>query len=143
MMDQSLTLGWTQAQSTARRSGYRRAMRLALLLEAAAALAAIVVPLWLAALVTPGDSVPPEGASDWIRAFGVALLMFVAVQFTAAREPLRKRWLNSVAILSRGLLALALAILGVLWLAIAEALIFVLLAILFYRLAIAELMTRP
>lgn len=142
-MDQTLTLGWTQAQSAARRAGYRRAMRLALLVEAAVALAALAAPLWLAGLVTPGDSVPPEPAADWIRAFGVALLMFVAVQLTAARNPLRKRWLNSVAILSRGLLALALAILGVLWLAIAEALLFLLLAILFYRFAISELMTRP
>jgi hypothetical protein len=141
-MDQTLSLGWTQDRAASARSAYRRFFKLALLIECGLALAALIAPEWFSSLMGGGED-RVAGDSDWLRAWALVLLFLAFIQLPAPRDPARKRWLNIAAIFARLFQAIAYAILGLLWLGLLEAALFIILALLFHRYAIAELMTRP
>jgi hypothetical protein len=142
-MDDTLSIGWTQAQARSRRASYRGALRIALVIETAAGLAALAFPAWLISLLPGGDALVYQN-SDWVRAWGLMLLLFVLVQLPGLADPVRNRGANVIGIAGRLLQSAAYILVGgLLWIGIVEGLFFLLLAFLYYRLAIAELSTRP
>jgi hypothetical protein len=139
-MDDTLSIGWTQDWARSRRSAYRGLLKLALLIEAAVGAVALVWPYWLASLLTGGSMVAP----DWMRAWGVLVLLFCLVQLPGLGDPQRNRGPNVIGIVGRFAQALTyLLVGGPFWFGVVEGVFFLLLAILYYRLCIAELMTRP
>lgn len=145
-MDLTLSLGWMQAEARSRQTSYRRILRLALVVEAAVGLAALVAPAWFSSLLgmPPVAEIPPT--TGWARAWGGLLLLAAALQVPALLDPVRRRWGNAIGIVGRLLLALFLYLPlggGFLWLALAEGGLGLALAVLYFGLFRAELMSRP
>jgi hypothetical protein len=139
-MDQTLALGWMQAQARSRATAYRRVLGLNLVLYAALAIFAISAPAALAQLIGL-----PQAPVGWVRGWGGLLLALCALYLPGFRRPLGFRYANVIGIPIRLLLAILYLCLGsgFLWLAIFEAVFGIALAILYFNLAKAELMSRP
>lgn len=140
-MTDALTIGWTRAQADRRRTTYRRLLALNLILMTVLALAALIVPAWLARVADlPGP--PPPGA---MRLWGVMLLIMVLLYVPGWVQPAYARWPNVVGILARFALAIAYVFLGqgFRWLALYEVLFALVLAVTYGRLLRDELMAEP
>lgn len=140
-MTDALTIGWTRAQTARRRTTYRRLLALNLILMTALALAALIVPAWLARVADlPGP--PPPGS---MRLWGVMLLTMVLLYVPGWVQPVYVRWPNVVGILARFALAIAYVFLGqgFRWLALYEVLFALVLAVTYGRLLRDELMAEP
>ncbi|MCL4801736.1 MAG: hypothetical protein KJ025_19245 [Burkholderiales bacterium] len=145
-MTQTLSLGWTQAEARSRRSSYRRLLAVNLVLTALVALLAIVSPATLAHLL----GLPAATPSAWPRAWGGMVLLAVLLYLPGWFEPVRARWANVVGIAGRGgmallylLVALCGDVRGFLWLALYDGGFAAALAVGYFRLFRAELMSRP
>lgn len=140
-MDQTLSLGWTESEARSRRSSYRRILGLNLALQAVLALFALVAPGTLSHIL----DLPDPDPSGWLRAWGGLLLLVTALYVPGLLEPVQWRWGNVVGIAGRLPMAFLYLLLGdgFLWLALFEAAFGLLLAILYFRLFTAELMSRP
>lgn len=145
-MTQTLSLGWTQAEARSRRSSYRRLLAVNLVLTALVALLAIVSPATLAHLL----GLPVAFPSAWPRAWGGMVLLAVLLYLPGWFEPVRARWANVVGIAGRGgmallylLVALCGDVRGFLWLALYDGAFAAALAVSYFRLFRAELMSRP
>jgi len=140
-VDQTLTLGWTRQEAAARRRVYQRALWLALGLEILLGLYALLAPASLSALL----GLPSPRPEGWVRIWGALLLFAAALHVPGVLDPVRRRWASLVGISGRFALAVLYAILsgGFLWLALIEAGLGFLLAILYFSLFKAELMSRP
>lgn len=147
-MTQTLSLGWTQAEARTRRASYRRLLAVSLILQGLIGLYAILAPAGLAHLL----GLPPAFPSGWTRAWGAMLLLVTLLSLPGQIEPLRVRWPNIVGILGRAgtaglFLALGLcggaAVRGFLWLALLDGAFALALAVSYFRLFRAEIMSRP
>lgn len=145
-MTQTLSLGWTQAEARSRRASYRRLLAVNLVLTALVALLAIVSPATLAHLL----GLPAAFPSAWPRAWGGMVLLAVLLYLPGWFEPVRARWANVVGIAGRGgmallylLVALCGDVRGFLWLALYDGAFAAALAVSYFRLFRAELMSRP
>jgi len=140
-VDQTLSLGWSQGEANSRRTSYQRALRLALFLDAALALYALLAPTSFSALLR----LPAPQTSGWVSAWGGLLLITAALHIPGLLDPVRRRWANLVGIAGRFLLTLLYLLLGggFLWLALLQAGLGLTLAILYFGLFRAELMSRP
>ncbi len=147
-MDPSLTLGWTQARARSRETTYRRVLGLNLVLHVLIGLAAIFAPLTVAGFV----GLAPETAVAWLRAWGGMVLLVTLLYLPGLWNPVRVRWPNVIGILGRFGMALLFllvaltggaALRGLLWFALFDFVFAVALAMLYYRLFEAELMSRP
>jgi hypothetical protein len=145
VVDQTLSLGWTQSDSAACRAAFCRVLGINLILHVVIGLAALLAPSWLSALVGLGETLQP----GWVRAWGGMLLLVAALYVPSYREPLRARWPNLVGIAGRLGFALLYAVLalggspGFLWLAVLDLGFGLALATLYFSLGQAELMSRP
>lgn len=145
MVDQTLSLGWTQGESAARGAAFRRVLGINLVLHVVIGLAAVLAPRWLSALVGLGETLQP----GWVSAWGGMVLLVTALYLPGYREPLRARWSNLVGIAGRVGFALLYVVLalggspGFLWLAAFDLGFGAALAMLYFSLARAELMSRP
>jgi hypothetical protein len=145
MVNQSLSLGWTQSDTAARRANFRRVLGINLILHVVIGLAAVLAPRWLSGLVGLSETLQP----GWVSAWGGMVLLVTALYLPGYREPLRARWPNLVGIAGRlgfALLYVALALggsPGFLWLAVFDLSFGLALATLYFALARAELMSRP
>ena len=140
-MDQPLSLKWSRAQSLSRRSTYRKLLGARLALDLIIALAAMAVPGALARLLgLDGEDVPVM-----IRLWGGMLLLAASLHVPGLLEPVRWRWTNAVGMVARSLLALLYLLSGGLfvWLGVIEIVFVFLLAITYFALFKAELMSRP
>jgi hypothetical protein len=137
----ALKIGWTRAQSGRQRVRYRWLLGCLLLVEFAVGVALLIVPAWIAGFA--GEVAP--GMSIWVRITGVMMLTTTVFQLSGWFNPLYQRWPNILGILWRiGLAALCACLGGRFWiLALAEVGAAVLLALLYWRLMRAELMSRP
>lgn len=144
-MDQTLSLGWTQSDSAARRAAFRRVLGINLILHVVIGVAAVLAPRWLSGLVGLSETLQP----GWVSAWGGMVLLVTALYLPGYREPLRARWPNVVGIAGRLGFALLYVVLalggspGFLWLAVFDLGFGLALATLYFALARAELMSRP
>lgn len=145
-MDQTLSLGWMQAEARTRRSAYCRLLRIALVVEVLLGLAALLAPGWFSSLLGMPPVAQLAPATGWTRAWGGLLVMTAVFQIPGLLDPLRHRWGNLVGIATRLLLAVLLYLPlghGFLWLALLEGGLGLALAVLGFALFRAELMSRP
>ena len=63
MTDDTLTIGWTQAQAATRRSAYRRLLGFALILQTVLGLIALIGPVWLAR----SADLPGPAPAGWVQ----------------------------------------------------------------------------
>ena len=145
-MDQILSLGWTQADAHARRASYRRLLAVNLVVTALIGLLAIILPASLAHLL----GLPVAFPSGWPRAWGGMVLLAALLYLAGWFDPVRARWANVIGIAGRAgmaLLYLLIAICGdvrgFLWLALNDGGFAAALAVSYFRLFRAVLMSRP
>ncbi|WP_439576731.1 hypothetical protein [Elioraea sp.] len=145
-MDQTLSLGWTQAEARSRRTAYQRVLASNLVLQAAIALFAILFPATLSHLV----GLPAAYPSSWMRAWGAMLLLATLLYLPGYFDPVRVRWPNVIGIVGRAgmallflLIALCAGLRGFLWLALLDGAFAAALVLTYFRLFRAELMSRP
>lgn len=140
-MDQTLSLGWMQAQARSRRVTYQRALALNLILHVVVALFAIISPATLSDLIGLPDPIP----SGWLRAWAGMLLLVSTLYIPGLVDPVRWRWGNIIGIVGRVLTAVLYLFLGgpFLVFALFDAAFALLLGVLYLNLFEAELMSRP
>ncbi|MCG5511703.1 hypothetical protein [Ectothiorhodospira shaposhnikovii] len=147
-MDHTLNLGWTRGQARTLEKRYRQVLGINLLLLVLVGLWAILSPTTLARAA----GLPLEETMHMFRAWGGMLLLAVMLYLPGWLSPLKTRWPNMVGILGRfgmGTLFLLMALFGgaalrgLLWFALFDLIFAAALAILYFRLAEAELMSRP
>lgn len=145
-MDQTLSLGWTQAEARSRKAAYKRVLAANLVLHVAIALFAILFPAALSHLV----GLPASYPSGWMRAWGGMLLLTTALYLPGYVDPVRERWPNVIGIVGRAgmallflLIALCAGLRGFLWFAVFDGAFAAALVVTYFRLFRAELMSRP
>lgn len=145
-MDQTLSLGWMQAEARKRRSAFHRLLRITLVIEVLLGLAALLAPGWFTALLGMPPIAQIAAVTGWTRAWGALLVVMAAFQIPSLLDPVRHRWGNVVGIAARLLLAVVVYLPlghGFLWLFLLEGGLGAVLAILYFNLFRAELMSRP
>lgn len=140
-LEQGLSLSWSRGEATARRASYQRALGFALLVETALAIYAIVAPNSLSVFL----GLPVPQPAGWVSALGGLILIAAVLQLPGLLDPVRRRWPNVIGIPGRLFVAVIFLFAGggFIWLAILEALLALMLVFLYYRLFLAELMSRP
>lgn len=146
-MDQTLSLGWSQARARSRRALYKRVLGTNLGLVLVIGLIAIFAPATLSQFV----GLPPVSYFGWTRAWGGMLILVTLLYLPGLLDPVRRRWPNIVGMLGRfgmAILFLCLALSGeafraFLWFSLFDFAFAVVLAVLYFRLFEAELMSRP
>lgn len=145
-MDQTLSLGWTQAEARSRKDTYKHVLLVSLIVQAVIAVLAILFPATLSHLL----GLPSATPSGWLRAWGAMLLLVTLLYVPGYIDPVRVRWPNVIGILGRVgtallflLLALGAGLRGFLWLALIDGVFAAALALTYFRLFRAELMSRP
>lgn len=145
-MDQTLSLGWTQAEARSRKDTYKRVLVVSLIVQAVIALLAILFPGTLSHLL----GLPSATPSGWLRAWGAMLLLVTLLYLPGYIDPVRVRWPNVIGILGRVgtallflLLGLGTGLRGFLWLALIDGAFATALVVTYFRLFRAELMSRP
>jgi hypothetical protein len=136
---EGLRLGWSEAQSVDQQHAYRRVAGLVLLLQFAAAAVLLLAPSWAAALAGV------QAAPGWQRFGGGLMLTWLLYAAPALIAPLQSRLANFATAAAAVLVgAFACAVGGrLLWVGLAEALLGLVLAWRYWRLLVAELMSRP
>src|SRR5262245_62045845 len=139
--DQTLSLSWTRHDADARTGTYRRSLYIVLSAETLMGLYALLAPSSFSALL----GILPPVPGGWVRGWGFLFLFATAFQVPGVMDPVRRRWANVVGIGARFLSALLYILLagGFLWLALVEFAAGILLALLYFQLFMAELMSRP
>lgn len=137
-MDQTLQIGWTEAEARSRKESFRKALRLVLLVEIVAALIALLVPSLFAVQEAYRLAEPA------IRMWGIVLLHGAAVGLIAALEPVRHRFVTMIGIIFRAIAGVLYLFVGgyVTWFGVFELLAAIALFLLFHRLVIAEISSR-
>ena len=144
-MDQTLSRGWTRTEAENRRSAYRRLLGFNMVLQIIIGVSAVLMPRWVTSLLGLHDPVQP----GWVSCWGGMVLLATLLYVPGYLEPVRHRWSNLGGIVGRlgfVMLYIALTLSGS-WGFLVPALFDLAfgagLAIMYYRLAIAELMSRP
>jgi hypothetical protein len=120
-----------------------------LAIEVILGVAALIAPAWISSVIGMPTAADLPASTVWARAWGALLLWQVAFQIPSLRDPVRHRWGAVVGILGRLFLGLVYLLIGicvgagVLWLALVELGLGLALALFYFRLLQAELMSRP
>jgi hypothetical protein len=140
-MDNTLSLGWMEAEVGTRRSRYRRIVILSLVVQVGLGLFALISPDALVHLFR----LPHPYDMDWPRAWGALLVLMAAFYVPGMREPVRWRWSNILGIVGRAGMAIVYLILGggFVWFALIEAGLALLLVIFYFGLFRAVVMAHP
>jgi hypothetical protein len=140
-MSDAQAIGWSQDQAKARRSTYQKALCFNMLLHLAIGLLCMFAPYFVSEIL----GLPPPASSGWIRGWGATLILVTALYIPGLQDPLRSRYPNIVGILGRLWMAIVWFVIGggLIWLGLFDLLFAVILAWLYYRYCIAELMSRP
>jgi hypothetical protein len=145
-VNQTLSLGWTQAEARSRIDAYRRLLAVNLVLQALFGLVAVLCPAWIAGLLGV-----PANPSAWLRGWGALLMLISLLYVPAWYVPVRARFAGPVGILGRfmtGGLYLLISLhgpdaRGFIWLALFELGFATALAFSYFAAFRAELMSRP
>lgn len=140
-MSDSLSIGWTQAESRARLRTFKRVYAFNLALQAFIAAAALFVPS-VGAFFT---GIEDPTFWPYIGIWGATVIQVSALQVPALLDPIRHRFIVFIAIGIRFFMGTVFIVLPAdFWRMAAYDLAFgVILAVLFHRVLIAELQTRP
>jgi|SRR5271170_1503071 len=140
-MDDVLTIGWSQAHATERRSLYQKVLGFNMLLHLGIGLACMFLP----GLVSHIFQLPSPVPVGWIRGWGATLILVTALYIPGLQDPLRSRFPNITGIIGRIWMATVWFFVGggFFWFGAFDLFFAILLAWLFYRYCVAELMSRP
>ena len=88
---------------------------------------------------------PSPVPSGWIRGWGATLILVTALYIPGLQDPLRSRYPNIVGILGRVWMATTWFVIGggLIWFGLFDGFFAIVLAWLYYRYCVAELMSRP
>jgi hypothetical protein len=138
-MNDALNLAWSSARAQSRKSVYQAALGLNIVLEFAIGVACLTAPEFVShALGAPSPS-------DWMRGWGALLILVAVLYLPGLQNPLRSRYPNIVGIVGRVWTAIVWFCIGrgLIWLGVFDLAFAIVLAWLFYRYCVAELMSRP
>ncbi|THD44912.1 MAG: hypothetical protein E7774_09105 [Bradyrhizobium sp.] len=140
-MSDALNLGWSSARARSRLSAYRAALGFNILLEFVIGVACLTAPDF----VSHALGAPPPSPSGWMRGWGALLILVAALYLPGLQNPLRSRYANIVGIVGRVWTALVWFCVGggLIWLGVFDLAFALVLAWLFYRYCVSELMSRP
>ncbi len=140
-MADALTIGWTQDQAKARRRTFQRVLGFNMLLHLGIGLGCMFLPYF----VSRGFHLPPPVPTGWIRGWGATLILVTALYVSGLQDPLRSRFPNIVDFIGRVWMATVWFVVGggFVWFGVFDLSFAVLLAWLYYRYGVAELMSRP
>jgi hypothetical protein len=145
-MTDALTLGGTEAQAEARKSTYQKVLGFNMLLHLLIGLGCMFTPH----LVSQTFGLPPPVPTGWIRGWGATLILVTALYVPGLQDPLRSRAANIIGILGRLWMATVwfcvwgfAGEVGFFWFGLFDLTFAVILAWLYYRYGVAELMSRP
>jgi hypothetical protein len=140
-MTYALTIGESQDQAKTRKSTYQKVLGFNMLLHLGIGLLCMFAPY----LVSETFGLPPPVPSGWIRGWGATLILVTALYIPGLQDPLRSRYPNIVGVLGRLWMAATWFAIGggLIWFGLFDLLFALLLAWLYYRYCVAELMSRP
>jgi hypothetical protein len=139
-MNDSLSIGWSQDQATAHRSTYQKALGFNMLLHVGIGLLCMFAPYF----VSDTFGLPPPVPSGWIRGWGATLILVTALYIPGLQDPMRSRYPNIVGVLGRIWMATTWFVIGgLIWFGLFDLFFAIVLAWLYYRYCVAELMSRP
>lgn len=140
-MDDSLSIGWCQDRARSRRRVYQRLLGFNMFLHVVVGLLCMFAPYFVSETV----GLPRPEPTGWIRGWGATLILVTALYIPGLRSPDRARYPNVAGILGRIWMATTWFVIGgnFFWLGLFDAVFAALIAFFYYRLAIAELQSRP
>ena len=140
-MTDTLSTGWTRARADGRIARHRRVFLLAILLQLVVGGLFLFCPSFSLEFVGLPVTMGPAWPSIW----GATLIFVTVLQIPGALNPVQARFTNVIAVLGRFMMVATFLAHGgpFLWFAAFDAFFGGLLAFGFYRLAMAELSTRP
>ena len=140
-MSDALTIGWSQDQARARRSTYQKLLGFNMLLHLAIGLLCMFAPYF----VSETFGLPPPVPTGWIRGWGATLILVTALYIPGLQDPLRSRYPNIMGLIGRIWMATVWFVVGggFFWFGLFDFSFAIILAWLFYRYCVAELMSRP
>ena len=141
MTDESLTIGWNEAQVSKTRTAYRLVLGVNLVLHLLIGLFCIVHPTGVAEFFGLPDPIP----SGWTRGWGAMLILVTALYVPGWLEPDICRSPNIIGILGRFWMGTIWVFCagGFLWFAAFDYFFAVVLALLYWRFLRAVLMSCP
>lgn len=140
-MTDTLTLGWTQAQTIASLTLYRRILGFNLILHLLIGFACIFLPYWISDIVGLPSPIP----SGWVRSWGAMLILVTALYIPGLLDPMHHRAPNVVGVLGRLWMSIIWTFCGgsFLWFALFDFVFFLILGSLYLRFLLKTLMSRP
>jgi hypothetical protein len=140
-MSDALNLAWSNARVRSRKLTYQAALGVNIVLEFVIGFACLTAPDFVSHVL--GAS--PPSPSGWMRGWGALLILVAALYLPGLQNPLRSRYANVVGIAGRVWTAIVWFCVGggLIWLGVFDLVFAVLLAWLFYRYCVGELMSRP
>ena len=145
-MTDSLTLGWSAARAEGRKSVYQKTLGFNMLLHLLIGLGCMFTPH----LVSQTFGLPEPVPTGWIRGWGATLILVTALYVPGLQDPLRSRAANIIGILGRIWMATVWFCVwgfagegGFFWFGLFDLTFAVILAWLYYRYCVAELMSWP
>jgi hypothetical protein len=140
-MSDELSIGWCQDRANGRRRAYRGLLGFNMLLHLIVGLLCMFTPYFVSETV----GLPPPVPTGWIRGWGATLILVTALYIPGLRDPVRNRYPNIIGILGRVWMASTWFVIGgnFFWLGLFDIVFAALIALLYYRLFVAVLQSRP
>jgi hypothetical protein len=140
-MTEALTIGWTAARAQGRRRTYQRILGFSMALHVLIGLACMFLPEF----VSRTFGLPSPVPSGWIRGWGATLILVTALYIPGLQDPVRSRFTNVAGILGRVWMGTVWLVIGggLKWLGLFDLFFAIVLAVFYYRLFDAEIMSRP
>ena len=140
-MSYALTISWSQDQAKTRKDTYQRVLGFNMLLHLGIGLLCMFAPYF----VSETFGLPPPVPSGWIRGWGATLILVTALYIPGLQDPLRSRYPNIAGVVGRVWMAATWFFIGggLVWFGVFDLLFAIILAWLYYRYCVAELMSRP
>ena len=140
-MTEALTIGWTAARAQSRRRTYRCILGFNMILYVLIGLACMFLPEF----VSRTFGLPSPVPSGWIRGWGATLILVIALYIPGLQDPVRSRFTNIAGILGRMWMGTVWLVIGggLKWFGLFDWFFAIVLAVFYYRLFDAEIMSRP
>lgn len=141
MTDQTLTIGWTVAQTNRALRTYRLVLGFNLFAHLLMGLACIFCPVWVSHMA----GLPEASPVGWERGWGATLLLVTLLYLPGLIDPMITRGPNLIGILGRYWMMATWIVCGggFLWLALFDGFFATVIGLLYRRLLTARLMAHP